>query len=140
WRVSPFDVLRGVDSAPASLSERVLHGHPFQCPRPRAAAAAAAEARASATSGDVDTRSRGRSVLVRLRERTELVLREIIDVDEIHTLAIVFAQRRRLGLRDEIQGERLLNLARKVERRDFAGLHAIDADAFLDRLGALGEQ
>ena len=70
----------------------------------------------------------------------ELVRLEVIDVDQVHDLAVVVAQRRGLGLRDQPGRERLLDLPGQIERRDLAGLHALDADALLDRLELDREQ
>ena len=55
-------------------------------------------------------------------------------MDELHDLAVVLAQRRRLGLGHDAGGERLLDASRRVERRHLAGLDALDADALLERL------
>src|SRR5204863_8135043 len=68
------------------------------------------------------------------RERAELARVEVIDMDQLHDLAVVLAQRRRLGLGHDAGGERLLDASRRVERRHLAGLDALDADALLEGL------
>src|SRR5437879_13697309 len=65
------------------------------------------------------------------RERAELARIEVIDMDELHDLAVVLAQRRRLGLGHEAGGERLLDASRRGERRHLAGPDALDAEALL---------
>src|SRR5205823_7256251 len=61
----------------------------------------------------------------------ELLRLEIIDVNQFHDLAVVIAQRRGLGFRDDAGGERLLDASRQIQRGDLAGLDALDADALL---------
>ena len=65
----------------------------------------------------------------------ELVRLEVVDVDDLHHLAVVFPQLRGLGLGDEPDRERLAHLAGQVERRDAPGLHALDTELLLERLG-----
>src|SRR5688500_16408747 len=65
----------------------------------------------------------------------ELVRLEVVDVDDLHHLAVVFAQLRRLGLGDDPGRLRLADLPRQVERADPPGLDALDAHLLLERLG-----
>src|SRR6266480_7380093 len=90
-------------------------------------------------SSDVRAGPRGR-LRRRCAKGAELVRLEVIDVNQIHHLAIVVAQRRRFGFRDDAGGERLLDASRQIERGDLAGLDALDADALLERLELHREQ
>src|SRR5262245_27190862 len=79
---------------------------------------------------DVEAGHRRRAgVRFRLHFRGELVRLEIIDVDDLHDLAIVVAQHGRFGFGNDAGRERLRDLARHVESIDLAGLDAFDADA-----------
>src|SRR5579872_6103477 len=60
-------------------------------------------------------------------------------MDEFHHLAVVLAQRRGLGFRDDPGRESLLDAPRQIESGDFARLDALDPDALLEWLRRLGE-
>src|SRR5262249_24128875 len=85
-------------------------------------------------SGDLRARAHSGCLRYGLGLRTELVRREIIDVDDRHDLTIIVAQEPGLGLRDDAGGESLLDLTRQIEGGHPPGLHAFDTDALLERL------
>src|SRR3569833_3328976 len=76
----------------------------------------------------------------RLGLSAQLVGREVIDIDDFHDLAVVVTQRRRFSFRDDADGECLLDLARQIERRYPARLHALSTNTLLERLHGLREQ
>src|SRR6476646_5697521 len=65
----------------------------------------------------------------------KLLARKLIDVDDLHDLAIVVAQCLRLGRRDDAEFESLLDLSWEVERGDELHLDPGDAQLFLGGLG-----
>lgn len=92
----------------------VADGFLQQVPDGQGARAGTPVCNAARPSGDLRRGTQGRSGGHAGRHglRAELVRREVIDVDDVHHLAIVVAQHRRLRLADDAGGGGLLDLRR----------------------------
>src|SRR3984957_16918237 len=69
----------------------------------------------------------------------QLLRHKIIDIDDLHHLAVIVGEQPRFGLGKNAECARLLDLARQIKRRQTPGLLALDPQPPLQRLGRGGQ-